>query len=280
MANYQPTPGVGSTLEQFADAISLLTRSQINTMMPATVIAWRPPVGAPPLRTPAMVDVVSDFLYRRTINVATDVNPPFEVAIQRSTGWQAIGPYPMITSVPVAYPGTDGMRISGPIFPGASGWLYFAQRSIDDWINMGGPVDPVFDYQWHHLSDAIFVPGARFGLIAEDIDPAFHTIGSAHGGAGMKISEGLPGTQTIEVSTLGPLATIDASTAIKIGAGAVLGAARLTDKTSADVSMAAWIATAQPILVAAAALLGIPTPPIPPTDFGIITGSSAKVTIE
>jgi hypothetical protein len=256
----------------------MLARSEINTMMPATVIAWRPPIGAPPLRTPALVDVLPDFMYRRRINVPADAVPP-EIPIQRANGWEAVGPYPMITSVPVAYPGSDGMRVSGPIFPGARGWLFFAQRSIDDWINTGGPVDPAFDYQWHNLSDAIFVPGARFGAVAEDINPLLHTIGSADGGAGIEISEAPIPARTIAMRTQGPTATVDATTQVKLGEAAVLGVARLTDTTSADTTMAIFIAA----VAAQSAVLGglgfgVAAPA--PSDFGIVTQASSKVVSE
>lgn len=276
--NYAPTPGVGASFEEFAEAISLLARSQVHTLMPATVLTWQPPAGAPPARTPALVNCQIDFLYRREINVSADVGPT-EAPIPRATGWQAVGPYPQLVSVPVLYPGTDGMRISGPILPGARGVVVFAERSIDSWINMGGPVDPAFDYQWHHLSDGFFIPGARAGIDAEDIDPTVHRIGSADGGAGMEITEGPAVSRLLTLSTLGPTLTLDAATEIKHGANAALGVARLTDETSADTTMSAWIIASQVVLSAAAAFFGVP-PPIAPTDFGIITSASTKVKAE
>lgn len=276
--NYAPTPGVGATFTALAEAAALLAQSRINTMMPATVVAWRAPTGAPPARKPAVVDVLPDFLYRRRINTAADVTPG-ETPLQRANGWEAVGAYPTFTSVPVAYPGTDGMRVSGPILPGASGWLFFAQRSIDDWMDNGGPVDPAFDFQWHHFSDAVFVPGARYGAIAEDVDPLVHRIGSADGGAGMEIDELPIASRTITVSTQGPTATVDAATNVKLGASAVLGVARLTDTTASDVQMTAWMVAAQPLLTTIAALAGAPVP-VYPGDFGIIDSASAKVLSE
>ncbi len=162
---------------------------------------------------------------------------------------------------------------------GATGWLFFVERSIDDWMNMGGPVDPAFDYQWHHLSDAIFVPGARSGLMAEDINPLLHRIGSADGGAGMEIDEGEIATRTIAMRTLGPTATIDALTTVKVGEGATLGIARLTDKTSADTTMTVFIAgvAAQSAVLAG---LGFGAAAVAPSDFGIITQASTKAKAE
>lgn len=255
--------------------IATLARSQIHTMMPGTVIAYHAPNGAGDDRAPALVDVRPDFLYRRRIDNPGDTEGP-EKVIERTDGWHAQGEYPDLVSCPVAYAGHDGMRSSGPIKPGAHGWLIFAERSIDGWINKGGPIDPAFDFQWHHLSDAIFVPGARFGRVAEDIPNDVHHVGSADGSAGMEIATA---DGSIKVATEGPEAVLDASDAVKLGQGAVLGVARLTDPVSADTSMSAWIAQAQAVLAGAAALLALPVP-VPPTDFGVISGASTKVSAE
>ena len=273
--NSAPIPGVGSSFTEFGNAVSALARAAVNTQMPATVVAYRAPAGVAPNRLPAMVDVTVDFLTRRAINVAEDATEN-EIAISRADGWEAVGPYPQLVSVPVAYPGHDGMRSCGAILPGAHGWVYFVQRSIDDWMENGGPVDPVFDGQWHDLSDAIFVPGARYGAIAEDIDPAVDRVGSADGSAGMAIATL---DKSIAVTTTGPTATIDAETLIALGAAAALGVARLTDTTAAAASMAAWVAAVQVVVAAAAVPFALPIP-IPPTDFGVITSASAKVKAE
>lgn len=73
-------------------------------------------------------------------------------------------------------------------------------------------------------------------------------------------------------------------------AAAALGVARLTDTTSADVEMATWMASVSAALTALAPLFNAPSgtpvvavgpgaviPPIPPSDFGIITQASTKV---
>jgi hypothetical protein len=216
LGNSAPTPGIGSTFTAFGEVVALLARSEVHTMMPCEVIAYYAPTGIAPERSPALVDVRPHFKYRRSINVPGDAEPGEEV-IKRTDEYQARGDLPIITRVPIAYPGHDGMRASGPISVGQVGMIFFAERSIDDWAQTGGPVDPVFDNQWHHLSDAIFVPGARYGSIAEDIDPSLDRVGSADGTAGMEISTGPAASRTITLRTDGPTATVDAATEVKLG---------------------------------------------------------------
>ena len=67
--------------------------------------------------------------------------------------------------------------------------------------------------------------------------------------------------------------------AIKLGEGAVAGAARLGDATSAAATMAVWIGQVQAICAALAPAVMLP-PPVAPTDFGTITEASAKTTVE
>jgi hypothetical protein len=282
--NLTPTAGIGSSFEALAEAAALLARSEIHSMMPATVTAYHAPTGIAPNRKPAMVDVTIDFLTRRDVNVAEDASED-ETALERATGWQAVGPYPPLVNCPVLYPGPDGMRSSGPIKVGASGWVFFVERSIDDWIQTGGPVDPAFDYQWHHLSDAIFVPGARYGSIAEDIAGDVYRIGSADGGAGMEISTSDPdvaAARTITLRTDGPTATVDAATEVKLGEGATLGAARLTDPVAPTGDMTTFMAAVVTALNLIAAAPGpvVIVPPIPPGTIGTISGASSKVKAE
>jgi hypothetical protein len=125
------------------------------------------------------------------------------------------------------------------------------------------------------------VPGARFGTIAEDIDPTLHRVGSADGTAGLEISEGEAPTRTIAVRTQGPTATVDAAAEVKLGEAAALGVARLTDGVSASGDMVAYMAAVVTALttIAAQVPVGI-TPPIPPTVIGQISQASTKVKSE
>lgn len=67
---------------------------------------------------------------------------------------------PVITNVPVVWPGAGGFRLTFPIAKGDTVLLVFADRSLDVWLAKGGEVDPA-DPRHHALSDAIAIPGLR-----------------------------------------------------------------------------------------------------------------------
>lgn len=65
---------------------------------------------------------------------------------------------PIITNVPVQFPGSSGLRIMFPISVGDTVLLVFADRSIDSWQTQGGISTPT-DERRHDLSDAFAIPG-------------------------------------------------------------------------------------------------------------------------
>lgn len=67
---------------------------------------------------------------------------------------------PIITSVPVVFPGAGDYSITFPIAKGDTVLLIFSQFSLDKWLNSGGEVDPDDDRRFH-ISDAIAIPGLR-----------------------------------------------------------------------------------------------------------------------
>ncbi len=67
---------------------------------------------------------------------------------------------PVITNVPVVWPGAGGFRLTFPIATGDTVLLVFSDRSLDVWLAKGGEVDPG-DPRRHALSDAIAIPGLR-----------------------------------------------------------------------------------------------------------------------
>lgn len=81
--------------------------------------------------------------------------------------------------------------------------------------------------------------------------------------------------QTIELTETGDIVhTVSGESKVKLGGpGTTLGVARLTDTVAKDTEMAAWMVTAQPLLVAIAGLAGLPAP-VFPTDFGVINSAS------
>lgn len=68
--------------------------------------------------------------------------------------------FPVVTNVPIVWPGAGGMRITFPVAAGDTVLLVFADRSLDVWLASGGEVDPI-DPRQHAMSDAIAIPGLR-----------------------------------------------------------------------------------------------------------------------
>ncbi len=81
------------------------------------------------------------------------------VEIPGKAGTQVIS-IPVVTNVPVIWPGAGGMRVTFPIVPGDTVLLVFSDRSLDLWLAQGGEVDPL-DPRRHALSDAVAIPGLR-----------------------------------------------------------------------------------------------------------------------
>lgn len=156
----------------------------------------------------------------------------------------------VLAGVPVQIAGTGTSYLSHPLLPGATGVLHVMDRSIRPWMQAVASmaVDPV-QSATHALHDAVFVPGLRAKRDA--------------------ITPPIDLTATV----------LHDDTLLKLGRAAVLGVARLTDTTSSDATMTAWIIASQAVLAGAAALLALPVP-VPPTDFGIITAASTKVVSE
>lgn len=71
---------------------------------------------------------------------------------------------PVVTEVPVMFPGAGGYRITFPIKAGDQDGdtvlLVFAEASIDVWLANGGTVDPRDDRRFH-LTDGIALVGLR-----------------------------------------------------------------------------------------------------------------------
>jgi hypothetical protein len=67
---------------------------------------------------------------------------------------------PVVTNVPVVWPGAGGFRLTFPIAAGDIVLLVFSDRSLDVWLAKGGEVDPA-DPRRHALSDAVAIPGIR-----------------------------------------------------------------------------------------------------------------------
>jgi hypothetical protein len=185
----------------------------------------------------------------QTAKVRVDTIP---VLIDPETGLE-LPQKPLQVTVPVRIPGdgkSDGY-LSFPILPGNTGTLHVFDRDVQGWLRRTMPRAVVpFERALHQVHDAYFEPGLT---------------DNAH-----RIPTPVDLTAVV----------LNHSTGIKLGRNAALGVARLTDKTSADATMAVWIAAAHTVLTAAAAFLAIPFAAPVPTDFGVITQASTKVKAE
>lgn len=278
-SSLQPTPG--GTVTPLMLARAIIRRAQIttNVAMPGTVLEWTPPVEAGPESKPAMVRVRPDFKYARAIDNADSAAPGEEVREHPAFGLIAVGVLPEIPNVPVHYPGPSGMMATGPVQIGECGLLVFADRSIDDWIQDGGPAEWALRHQRHNLTDAIFQPGLRYGTVAQSVDQNLYFIGREDRTAGMGIDAT---TRDLTVSTEGPNATVDAATQIKLGANATLGVARLNDNVTASAAFTTFMTQVVTALTTIAAAVPVPIVPpvIPAGPIGAISSASTKVKSE
>lgn len=171
----------------------------------------------------------------------------------------------ILPNVPVEIAGTSTDYVSFPVVPGTTGLLHVVDRGIRTWLEglADQAVDPV-QAATHALQDAVFVPGLRPNR--DPITPPIDLAGTV----------------------------LHSDTLIKLGRAAALGVARLTDQTSADATMAAWITAVTAQLVQLAAIFNVAppgtpvvtlgaggmAPPVAPSDFGVITTASTKAQSE
>lgn len=88
---------------------------------------------------------------------------------------------PVITNVPLMFPGVGNCAITFPVNVGDTVLLVFSDYSLDVWLSQGGEVDPL-DTRSHHLSDAVAIPGVRsFSAPMTGIDTT-HTVIGQQGG--------------------------------------------------------------------------------------------------
>lgn len=135
----------------------------------------------------------------------------------------------------------DGGYMQFPVRAGDKGMVIVNDRSIGGWYETGIPDQPA-GYHTHNIIDGIFIPGLRDSTRALAQDPS---------------------------------AAVLEHDSIKLGAAALLAAARVTDTTVPDATMATWIGSLTTFINALAS-----GTLVLPTDFGIIDSGSTKTTIE
>lgn len=110
-----------------------------------------------------------------------DVQPLIADTFEEEDGTVSNVRLPLITNVPVIFPGAGGMRITFPIQAGDTVLLVFADRSLDVWQSRGGETAPD-DTRRHALTDAMAIPGLHPNSEPHlGADPAVITIGANAG---------------------------------------------------------------------------------------------------
>lgn len=92
--------------------------------------------------------------------MTVDVQPATKSAIRQPDGSVKLIPYPLLTGVPVSFPGGGGATLTFPIKAGDEVLVTFASRSTDAWSQSGGEQNPM-DARTQDLSDGIAHVGVR-----------------------------------------------------------------------------------------------------------------------
>lgn len=231
---FAPLPGRGADATQFWQALRFDIFTTLRVCVPATVVAWTPPI---PGKSPATVDLLLDFIRVRAIDNPNEVMvDQGETLLTTSTGLYARGPRPTYRAKPYLVPSAGAsFSMRGPIGIGTTGLYIIADRCIDEWINLGGPVDPATADR-HDLNDGFFLPLVYHGLNTPVISAEAHQLGPDDGTAGFEI---LTADKSVSVFTEGPTATVDAATLINIGAAATEAIAKAESLISAIDTMLA-----------------------------------------
>lgn len=114
---------------------------------------------------------------KQTVNVKLLVQDFYEDA----GGERRYVSEPVLSNVPLQFPGGGGMRITFPMAAGDPVLVIFADRAIDQWQASGNEGTPE-DTRRHHISDAFAIPGIKANTQAwADAPTDTITIGSDAG---------------------------------------------------------------------------------------------------
>lgn len=125
------------TLTRVLDAAIAQGLAGLRVMVPGEVIDFDAPT-----QTATIQPLLSDLIFDGGGTVGTVVQ------------------LPPINSVPVQFPGAGGFAETWPVAAGDPCLLVFADRSLDNWYERGGVVDPVEERR-HDITDAVAILGVR-----------------------------------------------------------------------------------------------------------------------
>jgi hypothetical protein len=89
-----------------------------------------------------------------------DVQPLLKTPLLDESGSTSAESMPVLTNVPVAFPQAGGAAIIFPIAAGDTVMIHICDRSLDQWLERGGEIDPV-DRRTHVLEGAVAYPGVN-----------------------------------------------------------------------------------------------------------------------
>ena len=239
------------TLAELFKVFGRRMKLSIRTNTVATVQAYNPATQKATVR----LDILE--IVKVLVQTTPGINPNLSDQTKAS-------PPVILTDIPVAWPRAGGGYLTFPLLPGDTGEIAIQDRGLQQWLNRTAnlPVDPV-QAATHALSDAVFHPG--LSVNQNPIAPATDATG----------------------------AVLHHDAFIKLGRAAALGVARLTDTTTPGASMTLWETQITAAVIAMAALFNAAPGPVlsapgsipvfptnPPTDLGIISSASAKVSSE
>lgn len=177
-----------------------------------------------------------------------DVKPLLRDTFTAEDGTEQPLSLPVLTDVPVVFPGAGGFRLTFPVRQGDTVLLVFTDFGLDRWKALGGEVDPV-DTTRHSLAGAVAIPGLH----------ATNAPWSNAGASGMTV--GADG---------GPQIELREGEIILDGGSAKV--ARDGENVNSSTSMAAWITA---VTTALGALSHPVTAPLGP--IGNISGGATRV---
>lgn len=108
-------------------------------------------------------------------------------------------PFPPISNVPVIWPANTAgtASLTMPIASGTVGLLFFAERSVDEYLSTANPASVPIDLRRFDMTDAFFMPGGRpdvLPLPTSAVDPVAVVL---QGLAGVKLGNSLTAIHTV-----------------------------------------------------------------------------------
>jgi hypothetical protein len=128
-------------------------------------------------KTPQVEQVVNQAIEKALVHTWTAIpgivdsfNPEKQIASVKvvvkqeypkwGAGETAERDHPILSYVPVCFPGGSRFHITYNLEPGDTGLVIFSARALDDWLEHGKILKPAVRRK-HSFSDALFLPGFR-----------------------------------------------------------------------------------------------------------------------